>query len=56
MTLTEINQKLVKLSREAQQTDVAASELRRSVEVARGRAKKLKERSDSVQRKLATHA
>lgn len=56
MTLTEINRKLATLSQQAKQTDQQATELRRAAAAAHARAKKLKERSDSVQRKLTAHA
>lgn len=56
MTLTDIKIKLAELNREAKQTDEDAAELQRAAIEAHERAEKLKERSDSVQRKLAAHA
>jgi hypothetical protein len=54
MTLTEIHRKLAELSNEARKTDQTAHELQVAAREARQHARILKERSDSVQRKLAS--
>jgi hypothetical protein len=53
MTISEINRQLAALTNDVKQTDEAALELQLAAEQARRRAKDLKERSDSLQRKLA---
>lgn len=54
MTLTEIKTKLAELNREAKLTDEAVEELRRAIAEGHKRADALKERSDIIQRRLAS--
>ena len=56
MTLMDIKTKLAELNREAKLTDKTAEELRRAAIEGHKRADLLKERSDSIQRKLAASA
>jgi hypothetical protein len=56
MTLTEISLRLAELTSDARDADRDAEELRLAAARAHERARVLKERSDSVQRRLAAGA